>query len=155
MTKVAKNGSIWLFSTYILILWQKNWKFDPLVFSRTFDMEPPYTGCFIFSTWYCLHYDLSQDIGWNIAWALVKSLGLHPRDFPGISPYIPPLVLIQIQCHTVQGLRQWVTQIQWLDWSDTAVNLNLVWHLMKIKFVYDLFDGENMTAIYRHIDLYT
>ena len=32
--------------------------------------------------WECLYCDSSRDIRWNIAWALGKSLGLCPWDFP-------------------------------------------------------------------------
>ena len=32
--------------------------------------------------WQCLYYDWSQDIQWNIAWALWESLELCPQDFP-------------------------------------------------------------------------
>ena len=32
--------------------------------------------------WECLYCDSSRNTRWNIAWALGKSLGLCPRDFP-------------------------------------------------------------------------
>ena len=35
-----------------------------------------------FRNWECLYYDSSWDIRWNIAWALRKSLGLRPSNFP-------------------------------------------------------------------------
>ena len=35
-----------------------------------------------FRNWECLYDDSSRDILWNIAWALVNSLGLRPWDFP-------------------------------------------------------------------------
>ena len=41
-----------------------------------------HTGSITFRNWECLYYDWSRDIRLNIAWALRKSLGLRPRDFP-------------------------------------------------------------------------
>ena len=34
------------------------------------------------NNWECLYCDSSLDIQWNIAWALRKSLGLRPQNFP-------------------------------------------------------------------------
>ena len=41
-----------------------------------------HTGKITFKHWECLYYDSSRDVRWNLAWALGKSLGLRPQDFP-------------------------------------------------------------------------
>ena len=59
------------------------------------------TGSITFRNWEYLYYDSSQDMLWNIALALGKSLGLHTQDFSLFSDYIslymPPLFIIQIK----------------------------------------------------------
>ena len=45
------------------------------------DNNPNWEYYFLF-VWQCLYYDSSQDIQWNIAWALWESIRLCPRDIP-------------------------------------------------------------------------
>ena len=45
----------------------------------------------------CLYCDLSRDIWWNIAWALGKSLGFCPLDFPGVQAIFHRISLLLSQ----------------------------------------------------------
>ena len=45
------------------------------------NIDLPGNQCWI-CHWECLYCDLSREIQWNIAWALWKSPGLRPQDFP-------------------------------------------------------------------------
>ena len=47
--------------------------------------------------WECLYCDLSRDIWWNIAWALGKSLGFQPRNFPRAQAIFPCISLLSLQ----------------------------------------------------------
>ena len=82
-----KKIIIWKFySQYCLIYWA--------IFSRIAQLSEHYRrrinsfnidiqeGQCWSCNWECLYCDSSQDIQWNIAWALEKSIGLRPRDFP-------------------------------------------------------------------------
>ena len=85
----------------------------------------------LLAKWECLYCDSSRDLLWTIAWALGKSLGLRPRDFPWAPAifHIISLLSSQYRYITVQ-----YSAVQCVTVQDSAVQCSTVQYSAVQKF---------------------
>ena len=71
-----------------------------------------HTWSITFRNWECLNYDSSRNVRWNTAWALGKSLGLRPWEFPCSQAMFHCISLLSSDTDTVSRFQSAVCSLK-------------------------------------------